>query len=496
MKKNQFTTTFSKSVAALLLQYKKAPVTLKPQFLEIYLNNFIENGEQITQCLNGDYNKLADWNFWKNSFPEGYPFKSTLLTDRHPEYLLTIFMLLFIVNHNLQQPDLYELENLSILNMNLNTINNFISSLVMDFDFEQYGELDFNSNYLPNNMIAEYSGIMYKDELMLNQFNNAPINFNLTFDNDIINLVRKIDNEILTTGISFMQIQAILLLMHSSSLYPEYIHKIAKEIIMIFKDLLANARVKKIEIDPTISSGGIRTGFKSTTGIKIFFALENGDRYCLRIDFPHDGEEFLHYNLHEPERKTALPLHEEQYAELKSKYNNLETLFFKFGHLYWFRSNFLSKLEALSPPTDTEEYQHYSIFRDDMLLLFHEQGHYRMFSSDISKENMMEFIASFGEALLCTQVSDTLFTPTNVDNINEELSRIKVRDLLSDTLAIYQKCIIEEQILAITYDEALTMLKDTLLHSLFNNFSEIMTQHGTYEDFQNFALKDILLLLL
>ena len=181
---------------------------------------------------------------------------------------------------------------------------------------------------------------------------------------------------------------------------------------------------------------------------------------------------------------------------MKSKYNNLEAIFFKFGHLYWFRSNFISKLDALSPTIDTNEYQNYSSFRDDMLKLFHEQGHYRMFSSDISKENMMEFISSFGEALLCTQVSDTLFTPTNVDNINEELNNIKVRDLLSNTLAIYQRCIIEEQILEITHSETLSKLKDILLHSLFDTFSEIMTQYGTYEDFEKCDLKDILLFLL
>ena len=33
--------------------------------------------------------------------------------------------------------------------------------------------------------------------------------------------------------------------------------------------------------------------------MKIFFALENSDRYCLKIDFPHEGAEYLHLNLHE-----------------------------------------------------------------------------------------------------------------------------------------------------------------------------------------------------
>ena len=84
--------------------------------------------------------------------------------------------------------------------------------------------------------------------------------------------MKKIDKEIIMTGISFMQIQAILLLMENSKLYSIYVRKIAKSILLILKEILANSRIEKIEIDSAISAGVIRPGIKRTTGIKLFFA--------------------------------------------------------------------------------------------------------------------------------------------------------------------------------------------------------------------------------
>lgn len=50
--------------------------------------------------------------------------------------------------------------------------------------------------------------------------------------------MKKIDKEIIMTGISFMQIQAILLLMENSKLYSIYVRKIAKSILLILSPYL------------------------------------------------------------------------------------------------------------------------------------------------------------------------------------------------------------------------------------------------------------------
>lgn len=168
---------------------------------------------------------------------------------------------------------------------------------------------------------------------------------------------------------------------------------------MSFKDLLADVRIQKIEIDTAIASGIIRKGVRTTTGIKIFFALGNMDRYCLRIDFPHKGEAFLHYNLHEPGRENALPLNEKKYRLLAGKYKHLDELFFHFNNLYWFRSNFVSKLERIAPEKDSDEYANYLNFREELLekSLQREKEKIKTKLLDILFRSYEEIVMQYGE---------------------------------------------------------------------------------------------------
>lgn len=495
MNKMKFTDRFTKSLAALLLQYDEAPLVLIDEDMEWYLENVIENGEYINQCVCKNYHQLSNWELWEDCLIEGYPFEESLYENSNSSYLCSIFMILFVINKKLQDDNLYDLEKLHGMNMEVNAVNTFISSLIMDFDFQKSGSIDFNSSYIPNQMVAEYIWNMYKTENMLHIYQNKSEKIIISFDDEIVKLNQKIDRDVISTGISFMQIQAILLLMESSNVYPDYIRKIAKKIILIFKEILANARIKKIEIDSAIIAGVIRDGIRKTTGIKIFFALENYDRFCLRIDFPHEGADFLHLNLHEPYRETAFPLNRKQYSVLKNKYAELDEIFFQFGNLYWFRYNFISKLENLSPAKDTNKYEEYLIFKQEMLELFHSQGHYHIFSDEISKDNMIDFIVEFGSALMHTKVSAVLYTYTDIDNINDELIKIKLRDVLSSGLAIYQRCIIEEQFFRTSYKEVLKKLKFSLLDTLFNHYNSCVSTLGSYEDFAKLEIKDILLLL-
>lgn len=142
-------------------------------------------------------------------------------------------MLLFVIKTDLQEGDLYEIEKLQNMSLMASMINTFMSSLIMDFDFESFYKLDFNANYMPGPMLTEYIGGMYKTELLKQQYMET-LGQTTLLESELIELNRKIDREILVTGISFMQIQAILLLMESSKLYPVYVSKIAKNILLIF----------------------------------------------------------------------------------------------------------------------------------------------------------------------------------------------------------------------------------------------------------------------
>lgn len=285
-----FSDRFTESLMALLYKYDIAPVRLKDEDMKKYLRYFIENGSYIDEIFDGQYDNMSNLAIWKTNFMDGCLPDEKIFTSRKASYLCTIYMLLFVIKTDLQEGDLYEIEKLQNMSLMASMINTFMSSLIMDFDFESFYKLDFNANYMPSPMLTEYIGGMYKTELLKQQYMEI-LGQTTLLESELIELNRKIDREILVTGISFMQIQAILLLMESSKLYPVYVSKIAKNILLIFKEMLANSRIKKIEIDSAISAGVIRHGIRKTTGMKIFFALENSDRYCLRIDFPHGGQQ-------------------------------------------------------------------------------------------------------------------------------------------------------------------------------------------------------------
>ncbi len=291
------------------------------------------------------------------------------------------------------------------------------------------------------------------------------------------------------TGISFMQIQAILLLMESSKLYPVYVSKIAKNILLIFKEMLANSRIEKIEIDSAISTGVIRRGIRKTTGMKIFFALENSDRYCLRIDFPHEGAEYLHLNLHEPHRQTVIPLNYKQYSMLKKQYGDLSNLFFNFGNMYWFRYNFIEKLNKCSLIEGCENNNRN--FIADIKTVFFRQSHYRLFDDNITKDNMVDFIAEFGKALIHTQIYETSYFCTEIENIDDKLTKIKLRDIFINAFALYQRFYLEEKIFQKSYKVGYDKLKEKLLNALFTSFSSEVEPLGEYAEFEEQRLEDI-----
>lgn len=487
-----FSDRFTESLMALLYKYDIAPVKLKDEDMKKYLRYFIENGSYIDEIFDGQYDNMSNLEIWKTNFMDGCLPDEKIFTSRKASYLCTIYMLLFVIKTDLQEEDLYEIEKLQNMSLMASMINTFMSSLIMDFDFESSYKLDFNTNYMPSPMLTEYIGGMYKTEILKQQYMEI-LGQTTLLESELIELNRKIDREILVTGISFMQIQAILLFMESSKLYPVYVSKIAKSILLIFKEMLADSRIEKIEIDSAISAGVIRQGIRKTTGMKMFFALENSDRYCLRIDFPHEGAEYLHLNLHEPHRQTAIPLNYKQYSMLKKQYGDLSNLFFNFGNMYWFRYDFIEKLNKCSLIEGCENNN--SSFIADIKAVFFRQSHYRLFDDNITKDNMVDFIAEFGKALIHTQIYETSYFCTEIENIDDKLTKIKLRDIFISAFALYQRFYLEEKIFQKSYKIGYDKLKEKLLNALFTSFSSEVAPLGEYAEFEEMRLEDIFSLL-
>lgn len=492
MQKIIFSDSFMESLVALLYKYDIAPFCLNDETMKKYLKCFIENGSYIDKVFEGQYDKMSDLTIWKKHFTGKCLRDKMIFTSKNASYLCSIYMLLFVIKEDLQEGDLYELEKLQEMILYISMINTYISSLIMDYDFESYGTLDFNANYMPSLMLTEYLGKMLEIELFRQQykviFGQSTLSISRLFE-----LNKKIDREIIMAGISFMQIQAILLLMESSKLYSANVRGIAKNILFVFKEILVDSRIEKIEIDSAISVGVIRQGIKKSTGMKIFFALKNTDRYCLRIDFPHEGIDYLHLNLHEPNRETAIPLNYKQYSLIKKQYGDLSDIFFKFGNMYWFRYNFMEKLKKHSLIEGGEIDN--KRFINEMTKIFFEQSHYRLFDGNITKTDMLEFIAEFGKALIHTQIYETSYSCTEIENIDNVFTKIKLRDVLISAFDIYQTFYLEEKVFQKSYKTAYDKLKKELLNALFAGFASEVSWLGSYAEFEQMELEDVFLLL-
>ena len=454
MYKMFFSDRFTESLMALLYKYDIAPVRLKDEDMKKYLRYFIENGSYIDEIFDGQYDNMSNLAIWKTNFMDGCLPDEKIFTSRKASYLCTIYMLLFVIKTDLQEGGLYEIEKLQNMSLTVSMINTFMSSLIMDFDFESFYKLDFNANYMPSPMLTEYIGGMYKTELLKQQYME-------------------------TLG--------------QTTLLESELIELNKNILLIFKEMLANSRIEKIEIDSVISAGVIRRGIRKTTGMKIFFALENSDRYCLRIDFPHEGAEYLHLNLHEPHRQTAIPLNYKQYSMLKKQYGDLSNLFFNFGNMYWFRYNFIEKLNKCSLIEGCENNNRN--FIADIKTVFFRQSHYRLFDDNITKDNMVDFIAEFGKALIHTQIYETSFFCTEIENIDDNLTKIKLRDIFINAFALYQRFYLEEKIFQKSYKIGYDKLKEKLLNALFTSFSSEVAPLGEYAEFEELRLEDIFFLL-
>lgn len=393
------------------INFKKyAACRLKPEVMKEF-----EEKYKITSTKAIIYKQVSD-------------IETVLKTAKKQGYILTIFMFLFLMYKSVSSSDFYDLENLWDLLFYSSGTNTFISSLLMDYDFDNDGNLDFEAFYMPSVCVSEYVGAIYKDQRLIKSISENSKLYKVLKNFEEKSLIKEYDKKYLGTLYAFMELQATLLVMAVGRPYSEVIQKIARQILVVFKDVLVNTRIEKIIIDPAIASKAERSGFKKTTGIKIFFALGNMDNYCLRIDFPHEGEECFHYNIHEPGRTTAIPLKPVEYRALVKKYGSLSKLFFEYEGKFWFRNNFLKKLDS---QYDSDSY---SELRQELKSLFHDKAHYQMFAEDIELTDMKQFISEFGTALSHMNFGEFVYENTDQDNIEIELQKMKLQEVVYDVM--------------------------------------------------------------
>ena len=183
----------------------------------------------------------------------------------------------------------------------------------------------------------------------------------------------------------------VLVLFQKTPYYSSGVSNISKTLIPILREVLFNKRIVKIVVDA--DTHGYNEKKHKTTRMSIVFAIDNGDYYCIRLDFPHAGEFSIHLNINEPgkKRSTGFPFGKEKYTDVLTickRKDVFDSLFYEMDNLYWFRSNYAEVVDEIKK-TDKDNGCELEKFH-------HDCAHIVLFSSD---EESKEAVTSFSEAL-------------------------------------------------------------------------------------------------
>ena len=248
--------------------------------------------------------------------------------------------------------------------------------------------------------------------------------------------VAKYDLELLGAHLEYLLLVAILMCLSESPYFSADVKSIAHEMLLCFKDLFSDSRIEYLFMEPNVFFSEQEQGIHATTKFEIFFVQSNNDRYCLRLDFPHDDIDYVHFNLHEPFRETAFPISNEVYADLAKAIPSMYSYFYKCGNSYWFRNDF----ERLIAGAHFEQEDSMEILR----AVYERQKHYRFLKSKYSSDQVKNFLNVIFTAASSIGMSRSRYQKPNEVDWKERLLAITLREKIrvfnyaADELALQQ----------------------------------------------------------
>ena len=248
--------------------------------------------------------------------------------------------------------------------------------------------------------------------------------------------VAKYDLELLGAHLEYLLLVAILMCLSESPYFSADVKSIAHEMLLCFKDLFSDSRIEYLFMEPNVFFSEQEQGIHATTKFEIFFVQSNNDRYCLRLDFPHDDIDYVHFNLHEPFRETAFPISNEVYADLAKAIPSMYSYFYKCGNSYWFRNDF----ERLIAGAHFEQEDSMEILR----AVYERQKHYRFHKSKYSSDQVKNFLNVIFTAASSIGMSRSRYQKPKEVDWKERLLAITLREKIrvfnyaADELALQQ----------------------------------------------------------
>ena len=135
--------------------------------------------------------------------------------------------------------------------------------------------------------------------------------------------------------------------------------KFANKMLKIYRQLLYFGKIEKIyfQTGSLKNEASIRNSNDCTTRFQIIFSLHNQDKYILRVDMPHKGQDMVHINLNESIFdgtvsklvSTAFPFSDDSIIieQISFLGDDMLKLFYRQEHMFWFCAEFKKKVEEL-----------------------------------------------------------------------------------------------------------------------------------------------------
>lgn len=371
-------------------------------------------------------------------------------------------------------------------------INSGISVSLMEYEFQNDKELDLASNYIPNKALIDKCKLMKKHQgniECIKEIKSEKINSDITWcENKLLAIYQKEIND----GLDFIKIQAVLVIMEQSPFFSKVVRGIAKELLLTFKELLVNISVEQLVLENNINFSEEELGPKTSTKMELFFYLTNEDRYCLRFDFPHEGAEYIHYNVHEPLHVTGIPL---KYIDFKSYLReicetdeNIEYLFFQNENHYWFRCDFEKRINCI----ELKDKSHVQMLNE----LFVERCHYKCFSIEYTKQDVKEFLIDFVEGLYIMNVKQMKYKKINHIDIEGVFNTMLMYNIIKNILQEYSLLLLRQEIEIEQndYSEYFEILRQNLVKGLIHiskgiSYSKYQLENMNFKDIVELCFK-------
>lgn len=288
-------------------------------------------------------------------------------------------------------------------------------------------------------------------------------------DRDNLQLTVKSITYELEARLNFIYCIGVLLIIDSSPYLEDSIKHISKELYLYLITYLKNSRLigMKLNLNSPHVEIGSRGRNDDTTQMLMVYGYNNYDTYCLRLDLPHKGIEFLHYNNRSPgsggnEVKSCI-FGEKEYLEIIEKYSEitgLSDMFIEYGGLFALKERCNCAFKS------NEEKRLFDLLESN-------HAHISFSRKQHDENSILEFIELlsffFGSKRETIQSDDYAIKCFNLDKIMMESK-------------ILANCIIRQEITG----------KDLRIDMQINQIVETAIRYGVYErDDEPYGIDDV-----